>query len=889
MINLPGYSLKKRIDREDTTNGFGGGILIYVNTELLASELDDSLFNGFVQAAGIKIKTKGGGLNIITIYRPHRLYNGNHINENDLKLENVIKNAPKPCLIVGDFNYPDVCWRTLTGPPKCTPFLQSISDNFYTQHVNFATHISDHILDLVLSSNDNLVGDISNLGPIDKSDHTAIKIVTNSTKYTKKGHQRLIWKRADKNAISDCLKHWNWKQELSGDTNEKFMTMVEKINNTIDTYVPRTKLRTRDRPPWMNPSLLKAIRKKRRLWNVYNTFKNNAALENYRQANTKLRKDIRNAKKKYEESLTVNLNENNKKFYNYIRSKKSNSHGIGPLKIGNSTTDNDELMAVALNEFFLSVFTVENPNIPSIDDMKPNIETTTDLSITEAEIEKRLRKMKRFGAPGPDKIFTSFLQDYCNELKGPLCDIINSSYQTTNVPEMWRTAAVTPIFKKGSKFQVNNYRPISLTSIPCKIMETILKEQIVDHLTKHSLIKPTQFGFMKKKSCLLNLLTYLENLTSLVDSGEQVDVVYLDFSKAFDKVPHRRLKNVLIAHGINGKTLNWIMAWLKDRKQYVKINDSMSPTGEVISGVPQGSILGPILFIIYINTMDGAVEHLIDIVSKFADDSKIGNRATTAEQRDTMQTALDRLGEWSNTWQMVFNESKCTVMHLGKKNIEQTYSLNNVTLSKSVLEKDIGVMVSSNLKPSEQCTRAAQIANVVLGQMCRGVLYRDEKVWVKLYTTYVRPYLEYSTPAWNPWYEKDILTLEKVQERALKQVTTLGHLAYHEKLLHLGLMSLKDRRTRFDLCQVWKILNGHDDTDETTWFRRTEVNSLRQTRFTSTAQSLIEPRCNGDIRRNFFTVRVVKPWNNLPDPIKNSHTLKSFKIQYDHHYSMAHQ
>ena len=206
-------------------------------------------------------------------------------------------------------------------------------------------------------------------------------------------------------------------------------------------------------------------------------------------------------------------------------------------------------------------------------------------------------------------------------------------------------------------------------------MESIIRDEIVNHLSLNNLIFSSQHGFKARRSCLTYLLEYLEVLTSLIDSGQSVDIIYLDFAKAFDKVPHVSLSTVLYAHGISGEILNWINAWLTGREQRVVLNGEESGWLPVTSGVPQGSVLGPTLFVIFINPLDLVVDNLASILSKFADDTKVGCEVNSEEDRLLLQEVIDLLMIWAEEWQMEFNASKCKVLHLGKKNKQFSYTM----------------------------------------------------------------------------------------------------------------------------------------------------------------------------------------------------------------------
>jgi ribonucleases P/MRP protein subunit RPP40 len=378
-----------------------------------------------------------------------------------------------------------------------------------------------------------------------------------------------------------------------------------------------------------------------------------------------------------------------------------------------------------------------------------------------------------------------------------------------------------------------------------------------------------------------NLLEFLEVVTSEADKGSPIDIVYLDFSKAFDKVPKLRLMEKLAAHSINGNVYNWIKNWLTDRTQRTVLNGKQSEWADVWSGVPQGSVLGPVLFLIFINDID-FIRHLITVLKKFADDTKLGQKILNDSDRQNLQDCLDILCEWANKWGMQFNISKCKVLHIGRNNPKHIYTMNNIPLTVVEEEKDIGVLIHHSLKPSRQCSEAARKANAVLGQISRSFHYRDKNVFMKLYKSHVRSHLEFSVPAWSPWTEADKLVLENVQKRAVRMVSGLSG-SYEENLKDLNLQSLEDRRLRYDMIQTYKIIKEIDAVQPSTWFNLAGDNPTRRTRLTDNPINILPSRSRLEIRNNFFSQRVPELWNNLPESLKNSRNLTIFKRDLTKH------
>ena len=656
-----------------------------------------------------------------------------------------------------------------------------------------------------LVNKESSVGDIKSCPGVSDHDMLMFNFYAKPQKLKSRARKIYLYHKADlirlKQGVCDAYNKMISRQ--SHDSVDNLWSFFkDTLHKLLDDFIPCKIVKTNSNLPWVNVSVRREIRKKERFFKRAKKTGNNIDFVKFKAQRKKVKHVIKKAHDDYVDSYILNdFGKKPKKFWKYIKAKRYSSTKIKCLtKNGQTYTETKDILNT-LNTTFYEAFS--RTNTPSsITDFSGQVNASfpdmPKIEISSSGIKALIDGLDASKAPGPDNISPRLLKLIPDEASRCLKLIFETSLRKSEVPHDWKKAKITPLFKKGAKSDPKNYRPVSLTSIPCKLLEHIIKSATYAHLENHQIITDRQHGFRKKYSCTSQLLTLVHSLAESINSKSQTDIIFLDFSKAFDKVCHKKLLSKLQTCGIRGENLSWIKSFLFGRSQKVVMDGEESNSCDVLSGVPQGSVLGPVLFLIYINDIVSDIDSRINL---FADDCALYREITSADDAIVLQKDLDRLHRWSCDWDMDFNVTKCFSMTVTLKRniIANEYHISDDPIEKVQSYKYLGIYICNDLRWNKTVDLIVGKANRSLGLLRRNFSSCSQQMREKLYFALVRPHLEYACEVWSPHTAELKNRIEAVQRNGARFV--MGDYRQRSKvtelLLHLKWDTLESRRCCF--------------------------------------------------------------------------------------------
>ena len=818
--------------RSDRKNRNQGGTAIY-GKDKKQGKIYEKYSNSECELIAVEFESEK--LMNIVIYRPPNTKEFDLIIE---KLDDICRNHKDwTILLSGDFNFPFVEWKERIGDCGCTYTYKKESNSsaedkrqfeklldmlleYNIQQINHLPTRKENTLDLVFVNEMNYVKEII-VYNASISDHNVIELTVHSKASENRDKQEMKkWEGYGKyNFYSKNIKWSEINEELNKDWDNIFVSDDIRVNTEIlykilekivEKYIPKKKSKHHSCIPRDRRILFQKIRKwKKGLAKEKNAWKVIELKSKIENAEQKIIQSKENEKRDLEEKTLLNIKQNPKLLYSYAKKMNKRRIEIGPLRIEGRLTNEKKEICNILAERYKREFTPRIDNEDNdIEVRDENSEYLADIDINEADIVQAINEIKNGAAAGPDGIPAILLKKVVHSIAKPLAILLRQSVDTGKIYDEHKLAYITPTFKSGSRLEASNYRPVSLTSHIMKVYERVMKKNIMKHLIKNNLFNKGQHGFVPGKSTQTQLLVHRENIFKNMKSGNETDVVYLDFAKAFDKVDHNILAKKIRKHNIVDKVGRWLKEFLHNRKQIVIANDEKSDEAKVISGVPQGTVLAAILFVIMIEDIDNNVKD--SVVSSFADDTRISREITCDEDRNALQRDLNKVYDWAEVNRMVFNSDKFESINYGDRE-RKLYAYkgpNNETITNKEAVKDLGVMMNRNMLCNDQIATLLAKCKAKMGMLLRHFKTRKAEHMIMLYKTYVRSPLEYCNMIWYPHYQKDIAQIESVQRSFTARIEEVKDLDYWERLQSLKLYSLERRRERYMIIQAWKQIEG---------------------------------------------------------------------------------
>jgi Reverse transcriptase (RNA-dependent DNA polymerase)/Endonuclease-reverse transcriptase len=888
-IWLDGYQLFRK-DR----NRAGGGVAVYAKADLFpVLFFETTQFN--IESLFIKVVIGNIKAIIGVCYRPP---NQSSIDK-DVFLENLDDQLNIACkstgantvrILLGDFN--DKChdWNSNHKDSELGMSLVNLFQQYELQQVIKDPTRGVNLLDLLATDRPDLLSSSGIISPIDNLDHCAVYGCFETAHHVKKHCYTRNIRNYSPEGLNE-LNHnlsdvpWNALLPISESVDDCVYVFYNVLNDELNKVIPLqlVTIRPRDKPG-MNSQIRKLFSNVHRLHSVAKLSGSAVDIQKHREARSFAKKQWRTARKVYYSKLGANLS-NSKKYWKSVRSIYGNSAESSICSLITNSSENRVVTDVSeiselLNECFASISRFESSEEPEV---PQDISFITDCRLSECYLDKQiifdiLRNLDPDKAVGPDGIGNLILSKCASSLCEPMYIIFRRSMESGVFPSMWKLSNVVPIFKQGDRQSPNNYRPVSLLCSMSKVFEKVVYNCLYDYCTVNKLLSVRNSGFKKGDGTINRLLYITENIHQALDSGNEVGMVFLDISKAFDKVWHKGLLYKLSTFGVSGTLFNWLANYLENRKQRVVLSGKTSSILETNAGVPQGSILGPLLFLIFINDIE---EGIISDMSLFADDctlAKVYSEANVAES--CLNQDLIQISNWATKWLVKFNYTKTVAMIFSNKLCKSSLNLNfNGVISMSHEHKHLGLLFSDDLKWSKHIKSCVSSAYRKLGLLFRLRSYLTRQQMESVYISVIRPALEYGSVIYDNCTLGDSFLLESVQRKAA--ITCTGALRRTSTVTlmnELAWESLSLRRRVSKLVWFYKLFCNRSPEYLTVFIRPRDMPARTTRSVVHNAHCLKEYQCRTTKYFKAFFPECTRTWNSLKDSMFVNLVPHQFKV-----------
>ena len=883
----------------------GGGVLIACRGDLDVTSCKFSKITVQAEVLSVTFKTKcGKSFCLSTFYRVGTL-GINNFDEFCTHFTSLATSRKiSKHILVGDFNFPEVSWPNANTPCELHGrFLDFLNCELgHSQIINEPTHKSGNILDLLFT---NIPGLIRNLKVLDQnefclSDHRAISFdIEIEVKYKSCPKRKVFnYDKGDYRGLNEDLNRINWDRAfMSNDPCLAWDIFKKTLGELCDHRIPKKTMRSQFQPPWYD-SECDRIRRKKEKWRIKAKESTN---ESDRLTYTE---KFRSMRKLFKKTMNDKMKSNfvddsdpaliSKRFWTHVKSKSKSTRIPETVQYRNRFRYEAKDQAALFNEYFYNQFSeASNYNI-DIDFANNDF---LDLKFYSEDILLILRSLNPSKAAGPDGIHGKVLKYCASSLAYPLSILFNLSFVTGCIPPDWKLASVVPVFKKGDKGSVENYRPISLTSLVMKVFERCIKTALFS--VCEDVLDPRQHGFLNNRSCVTQMVPFVHDLATNLNDKIRTDIIYFDFAKAFDSVSHdlilRKLKEEF---KVDGLMLRFIKSYLEGREQQVVIGGQTSSKLPVHSGVPQGSILGPLLFVLFINDMFACISGETDI-ALYADDTKIWRRITMFSDHHILQNDINNLFVWSVNNKMVFHPNKCKALSISKFRNEFDkfpfnvfiYEINGTCIDYVNSQRDLGVELNNNLNWGSHHSMLVLQASSRLGLLRRTCHFNaDVRQKRAFYLAIVRSLFEHCSPVWSPQYVSHLSKFENVQRRAVKWINGVPFCSYSdekyaEELRKLKILPMKLKFLSNDLILFYKIVNQMVPIElpscivimrPTEGSRLTRQSAAVLDETDVTRYSFLTVPTTDTLNKSFF-FRTVRNWNSIPVSVRQINSFSLFK------------